>query len=197
MSDISSPQPWRRVADRELLKTRVFDVRGSQFEHPDREGSKEFFVIDAPDWAVVAAVTAAGELVLVRQFRFGVQSLSLELPGGVIEPGEDPALAAARELAEETGYAGKEPVVLGIVHPNPAIQSNRSHLILIADVERTQRTSWDVDEEIGLQCLPVPEVMRRARAGEITHALMLNALFMLEPWWRDHAGKRGWVEGGI
>ena len=197
MSDVPAPQPWRRASDRELLKTRVFDVRGSRFEHPDREGSKEFIVIDAPDWAVVAAVTAAGELVLVRQFRFGVQSLSLELPGGVIEPGEDPALAAARELAEETGYAGQEPVVLGIVHPNPAIQSNRAHLILIADVERTERTAWDVDEEIGLQCLPVPEVMRRARAGEITHALMLNALFMLEPWWRDQAAKRGWAEGGI
>ena len=197
MSDSSAPEPWRRVSDRELLKTRVFDVRGSRFEHPAREGSKEFIVIDAPDWAVVAAVTPLGELVLVQQFRFGVQTLSLELPGGVIEAGEEPAAAAARELAEETGFVGAAPVVLGVVHPNPAIQSNRAHLILIADVERTQQTAWDVDEELGLQCLPVPEVMRRARAGEITHALMLNALFLLEPWWAEQAAKRGWARVGV
>lgn len=192
MNDSPLPQLWRRTADRALLHTRVFDVRGSRFEHPDRAGDKEFIVIDAPDWAVVAAVTPTGDLVLVRQFRFGVQALSLELPGGVVENGEDPAIAAARELVEETGYVGKTPILMGVVHPNPAIQSNRAHLLLIPDAERARQTAWDADEEIGLQCLPVPEVMRRARAGEVTHALMLNALFLLEPWWEEQAAKRGW-----
>lgn len=190
---MSKPEPaeWQRLTDRALLHTRVFDVRASAFRHPARAQPREFIVIDAPDWAVVVAVTPAGQLVLVRQYRFGVQRLSLELPGGVIEPGEDPARAAARELEEETGFTGAPPVLLGTVHPNPAIQSNRAHLWLIAEARRTAELNWDADEEIGFTLEPVDAVLRRARAGEITHALMLNALFLLEPWWQQRQTRAG------
>lgn len=185
------PSEWCRESDRTLLKTRVFDVRASAFRHPQRTEAKEFIVIDAPDWAVVVALTPAGELLLVRQYRFGVQQLSLELPGGVIEPGEAPESAAARELAEETGYAGDPAVVLGVVHPNPAIQSNRAHLVLIPNARPAGPQAWDADEEMGLLRCPVAEVLARARRGEITHALMLNALFLLEDWWRRRSDGPG------
>ncbi len=181
----SEPAHWRRGADRSLLHTRVFDVRASAFTHPHREGSKEFIVIDAPSWAVVAPVTPSGELVMVRQYRFGAEAVSLELPGGVVEPGENPLVAALRELAEETGYAGREAIELGRVYPNPAIQSNQAHMILIPDVRLATETSWDPDEEIQTSLVPIADVLRAAREGEITHALMLNMLFFLEPWWRD------------
>lgn len=186
-----TPSEWVRLQSRELLHTRVFDVRASEFRHPSREEGKEFLVIDAPDWAVVAPVTAAGELVLVRQFRFGAQQLSLELPGGVIERGEDPARAAVRELVEETGYRGGEAEVLGWVHPNPAIQSNRAHLIVVPDVQLADSTDWDADEELSLTLAPIDDVLAMGRSGQITHALMLNMLFLLEPWWRQRARERG------
>ena len=180
----STPAHWIRGADRSLLQTRVFGVRASKFRHPDRVDEKEFFVIDPPDWAMVVPVTPDGKLVMVRQFRFGSEQLSWELPGGVIERGEDPKVAAVRELREETGYAGGEPTLLGSVHPNPAIQSNRAHVILVPDVVRKAETAWDEDEEIAMELTPVDDVLRRARNGEVTHALMLNALFLLEPWWQ-------------
>ena len=188
-----TPSEWVRLQSRELLHTRVFDVRASEFRHPSREEAKEFLVIDAPDWAVVAPVTAAGELVLVRQFRFGAQQLSLELPGGVIERGEDPARAAVRELVEETGYRGGEAEVLGWVHPNPAIQSTRAHLIVVPDVQLAESTDWDADEELSLTLAPIDDVLAMGRSGQITHALMLNMLFLLEPWWRQRARERGTI----
>lgn len=188
-----TPSEWVRLQSRELLHTRVFDVRASEFRHPAREEGKEFFIIDAPDWAVVAPVTAAGELVLVRQFRFGAQQLSLEFPGGVIERGEDPARAAVRELVEETGYRGGEAEVLGWVHPNPAIQSNRTHLIVVPDVQLADATAWDADEELSLTLAPIEDVLAMGRSGQITHALMLNMLFHLEPWWRQRALERGTI----
>lgn len=188
-----TPSEWVRLQSRELLHTRVFDVRASEFRHPSREEGKEFLVIDAPDWAVVAPVTAAGELVLVRQFRFGAQQLSLELPGGAIERGEDPARAAVRELVEETGYRGGEAEVLGWVHPNPAIQSNRAHLIVVPDVQLADSTDWDADEELSLTLAPIDDVLAMGRSGQITHALMLNMLFLLEPWWRQRARERGTI----
>ncbi|MDB4473649.1 NUDIX hydrolase [Opitutaceae bacterium] len=186
-----TPSEWVRLQSRELLHTRVFDVRASEFRHPAREEGKEFLVIDAPDWAVVAPVTTGGELVLVRQFRFGAQQLSLELPGGVIEHGEDPARAAVRELVEETGYRGGEAEVLGWVHPNPAIQSNRAHLIVVPDVQLADSTDWDADEELSLTLAPIDDILAMGRSGQITHALMLNMLFLLEPWWKQRARERG------
>lgn len=183
----SPPARWIRGEDRSLLKTRIYDVRASKFRHPQREGEKEFFVIDPPDWAMVVPITSQGELVMVRQYRFGIERLSLELPGGVIEKGEDPRVAAVRELAEETGYAGDEAVLLGSVHPNPAIQSNRAHVVLVPNVTLRTEIEWDEDEELSMELMPMAEVLRRARAGEITHALMLNALFLLEGWWRSRS----------
>ncbi len=184
----SSPEPWIPSPGRQLWHTRVFDVRATPYQHPSRSESKEFIVIDAPDWAVVAPVTPEGELILVQQFRFGANAMSLELPGGVIEPGEDPTTAAVRELAEETGYRGGAPVVLGKVYSNPAIQNNRTHLILVPDVTLQQATEWDTDEEIEISRAPISEVLKAARRGEITHALMLNLLFLLEPWWQERFG---------
>jgi ADP-ribose pyrophosphatase len=186
MSD-SPPARWIRGEDRSLLKTRIYAVRASKFRHPKREGEKEFFVIDPPDWAMVVPITPEGELVMVRQYRFGIEALSLELPGGVIEPGEDPRIAAVRELAEETGYGGDEAVLLGSVHPNPAIQSNRAHVVLVPNVTLQTEIEWDEDEELAMELMPIAEVLRRARTGEITHALMLNALFLLEGWWRSRS----------
>lgn len=188
MSD-SIPARWIRGKDRPLLQTRVFEVRASQFRHPAREREKEFFVIDPSDWAMVVPITPEGKLVMVWQFRFGIEQLSLELPGGGIAPGEDPRVAAVRELAEETGFAGDEAVLLGSVHPNPAIQSNRAHVVLVPNVTRRTEIKWDEDEELAMELIPVGDVLDRARKGEITHALMLAALFLLEPLWRARSGE--------
>lgn len=172
------PARWERGDARVLLKTRVFAVEGVPYRHPQRESSREFTVIDAPDWVNVVAVTETREVVLVRQFRFGVDALSLEVPGGVMEAGEDPLEAGRRELQEETGFVGGEARVLGWVHPNPAIQSNRCHLVLVEGVRRDGSIAWDADEELEVVTLPVDEVFVRVGRGEITHALALNALFL-------------------
>lgn len=181
------PATWSAGESRTLLPTRIFDVNARTFAHPTRGTRKEFLVIDAPDWGIALPVTAAGELVLVQQYRFGIAQLSWELPGGVIERGEDPVAAVVRELAEETGYAGRNARVLGVVHPNPAIFANRCHIILIEDVAPQGQVAWDADEELALLRRPIDTVLAEARAGRMTHALMLNALFLLEPWWRERA----------
>lgn len=160
------------------LRTRVFDVQGVDFRHPARGTEREFIVIQAPDWVNVVAVTADEQVVLVRQFRFGIEALSLEIPGGVMEPGEEPVAAGLRELREETGYAGGRARLLGTVHPNPAIQANRCHFVLAEGVERQHDLAWDADEEIQIETRPVDEVLALARNGGVTHALVLNALML-------------------
>lgn len=174
----SGPASWERRGERLQLSTRVLAVHGVEFHHPVRGTTREFVVLRAPDWVNVVAVTPEGRLVLVRQFRFGISALSLEVPGGVMEPGEDPLETGLRELREETGFTAGRARLLGSVHPNPAIQSNRCHFVLVEDAVRAHDQEWDTDEEIAVELIPVDDVLALARSGGITHALALNALML-------------------
>lgn len=134
-------------------------------------------------------MTPQDRLVLVRQFRYGVDDFSLEIPGGVINPGEDPVAAGVRELAEETAFAGRNARLIGSVHPNPAIQNNRCHIVLVEDVAPQGSVAWDRDEEIAVSTATVEETMSWARSGKITHALVLCGLFFFEQWRRGARGQ--------
>ncbi len=175
---------WEALAHTTIAKTRIFEVRSTRFRHPVRGTERDFIVIDPPDWVNVVALTRDRRVVLVQQFRYGIDEFSLEIPGGVIEAGEEPAIAGVRELQEETGYTGAPAKMLGSVHPNPAMQSNRCHLVYVDEAELTHPLAWDVDEEMKVVTLPVEDVFALARAGGITHSLTLNALLLFEPLWR-------------
>ena len=174
------PSRWLRGGERVLVSTRVLDLRSVRFRHPSRGTERDFVIAHAPDWVNVVAVTPDGRLVLVRQFRFGSNGLSLELPGGVLEAGEDPVAAAVRELSEETGCAGAAARLLGSVHPNPAIMDNRCHFVLVEGAAPKGPVKWDDDEEIEMLTAPVGDVLAWVRSGRITHSLTVAALMFFE-----------------
>lgn len=177
------PKRWKKLGERSLLSTRIFEVQSVEFQHPAHATSRDFVVINAPDWVNVVALTTTHELVLVRQFRYGLDEFSLEIPGGMIDPGEDPLAAGLRELQEETGYAGGTARLLGCVHPNPAMQNNRCHFVFVEGVVRTAPLDWDENEEMEITTRPVDEVYALAYSGGITHALVLDALLFFIPVW--------------
>lgn len=177
-----------RLGRSSLLQTRIFEVDAIRYRHPTRTTERDFIVLNPPDWVNVVALTADGQLVLVRQFRYGIDGFSLETPGGVANSGEAPTATGLRELREETGYTGGRTTLLGSVHPNPAIQSNRTHFVLVEDVRKTHDLEWDADEEIEVVLVPVEEALAMARTGGITHSLVLNALMLFEPHWRARVG---------
>jgi len=186
----SDPSPsslprWEKGTSHSLAATRIFDVRGVQFRHPVRGTQREFVVIDAPDWVNVLALTPDHRLVMVNQFRYGIDAFSWEIPGGVIDLCEDPVTAGVRELREETGYTGKSARLLGSVNPNPAIMNNRCHLVLVEGVVLAQALEWDPDEEIEVTTIPVDEAYTWAESGRITHSLVLNALLLFAPIWAE------------
>lgn len=174
------PSRWVRESERTLVSTRILDLRSERFRHPVRGTERDFVIVHAPDWVNVVAVTADERIVLVRQFRFGINAFSLEIPGGVIEKDEDPVAAGIRELSEETGYGGAKVRLLGSVNPNPAIQDNRCHFVLVEGAAPTDSTCWDDDEEIQVSTAPVAQVLALARNGGITHSLSVAALMLFE-----------------
>jgi len=163
-SGSAAPARWEKTGRTLHASCQVFDVLHARFRHPGRGRERDFVVIDAPDWVNVIALTPEHRLVLVRQFRFGIDDFSLEIPARV----------------------------LGTVHPNPAIMNNVCHLVLVEEAERTAALSWDHDEEIEVLTAPVNEVLAWARTGRIRHALVLDALLLFEPVWeRLRAGAPG------
>ena len=135
---------------------------------------RDAFVFRTPDWCNVLALTTNEEIVFVRQFRFGTGSDTLELPGGVLDPGESPREAAIRELREETGYETDEAHVEPLldIHANPALQDTRVHTFLARGVALSAGgTDFDENEACELVLVPLRELAARLDAGEITHSL--------------------------
>jgi ADP-ribose pyrophosphatase len=117
---------------------------------------------------------------MVRQYRHGSDEVSVEFPGGVIERGEEPAAAAARELTEETGYVAASLRLAGSVYPNPAIMTNHYHVFLAEGLERSGVTDLDEHEVIDSFLVPAKEVRASMGTGIYSHALMVAALLMAD-----------------
>jgi 8-oxo-dGTP pyrophosphatase MutT (NUDIX family) len=169
---------WVEEGRKEVFESRVFSVHESYCKSPNDE-LKTFTVIDAADWAIIVPVleTSQGrQFLMVRQWRHGSQCLSLEFPGGVFEPGEDPQAAAARELLEETGYRSDTIKKMGEFSPNPAIMSNKVHFFLAEDLVDTGKQKLDLDEFIKIELVDVEAVVKGMGKLPYVHALMGSAL---------------------
>jgi ADP-ribose pyrophosphatase len=132
-----------------------------------------------PDWVNVVALTSDDRVVMVEQYRHGIGRVTLELPGGLIEPGESPIEAGLRELREETGFAGDEPQLLGAVHPNPAYFTNSAHFIVVREAVAVGALQQDSGEDIAVRLVPLASISTLIGNGAITHAVMIAAFHLL------------------
>lgn len=170
-------QPFIRHASEELLRTSIFTVRQDLAEHPKSGRRGKYLVLEQPDWVNVVALSPGGELIMVRQWRHGTRAVELEVPAGVIDPGESPLEAAARELREETGYVAAQLELIGSVAPNPAFASNTCFTVLARDCTLVGEQELDEGEDIEVELFGPERLEAALAAGEIRNAMAICALF--------------------
>ncbi len=176
-------EPWIRKNARPLATTRIFTLEEQHWHCPsDASRSGDFAVIDSPDWVNVFAITPDREIVLVEQFRFGVGINSLETPGGIVDRDENPAVTAARELREETGFTGDEPVFIGALSANAAILNNRFHTYVIENAINDAQQNLDEHEQIRVVTKPLTEIPSLIGRGQIHHSVIVAAYALFEIW---------------
>ena len=139
----------------------------------------------------VVAVTPDQNLVMVKQYRHGTDTLELEIPGGVMDVNDaNPVETAIRELREETGYEGQNARIIGQVAANPAIMNNTCFTILIEQCRETHPVEWDSGEDMTTKTHPVARIPELVAQGKIRHSLVVVALYYFELWQRQSESER-------
>lgn len=177
MTNNTQEQPnWLKQKSEQGPTLPFFQVRYDWLENPRNQKTVKAVVLETDDWVNIVAVTPQKQIVVVKQFRFGTARISTEIPGGLIDPGEDSETAAKRELAEETGYTSNKWTYLGAVEANPAFLTNVCHQWLAEDVVQTTDIELGDGEDIAIATLTLDEVKAEIKAGTIRHSLCMLAL---------------------
>lgn len=179
-AETSQVQTWKRVLSEEIADCRIFQLRRDiSVNSNGNEEQHTFYCLECPDWVNIIPLNSKKEVLLIEQYRHGIETVTLEIPGGMVDENESPEEAAVRELLEETGYAPREVVSLGKSRPNPAIQDNWVHHFLALDIEFKQEPEFDSTEHTVIQFTPLEEINSMIQNESITHSLVVACFHRL------------------
>ncbi len=173
--------PWATTASRIIHRDRWIHLRADTCRRHDGLIIDPFYVLEKPDFVHVLPVLEDGRLLLVRQWRHGGSTFSLELPGGLLDAGETPEAGARRELLEECGARGTDWRHLKTFFPNPARQNNQFHAFLARGVTRIGEQKLDESEQIEIHTLTVAEVDEAIAHGEFNQGNHIAAYLLARP----------------
>jgi ADP-ribose pyrophosphatase len=171
---------WERLATEVVGDYGAFSVRRHVMRSPRTGEPHEFHVLDVPSSVKVIPFTVDGRIVLVEQFRPAVQRLSLELPAGLVENGEDCVTAARRELEEETGWCAGEAELIGEIDPDPSIQTNPVRVVVARGCSLNGERDQDEGEDVAVRVVAAGEIDELIRTGAIRHAATISAWSLYE-----------------
>ena len=175
--------PWKYLATEPGPDLKLFKARFDTLINPRNQALAKVVVLESEDSVNVVAITPDKNVVVIRQFRFGIGKTTIELPGGLAEPDEDPLDAAKRELREETGYSGTKWTALGSIQNNPVYMNSSLHHFLLEDARKTDTPELDEEEDIQVETLSPQALVQLVDTGEIQHPHVISALARIFPLW--------------
>lgn len=170
-------QRWKKITSKKVFEDRWFKARADACQFPDGRIIDPYYVVELPNWANAVVVTPNNEIVLVKQYRYPVDTVTLELPGGVINEGEDPMLAALRETQEETRYTSNQIKLICKTAPNPAINDNAAYFYLIENAVPTAHTNYDFFEDIEVVLYCKKDFIQLLQQNKIMHGVQLGPIY--------------------
>ncbi len=169
-------EKWETIDSKEPINLKIFSATMYRRRNLKIKKEGNFVVLDSPLWVNIIPLTVNNEVVLVEQFRHGINDITLEVPGGLVETGEEPRIAAQRECTEETGFAGTgDAVLLGKSEPNPAFLNNFCYSYVWFDCKKVTEQALDGNEDINVITVPLQDIPEMILSGKINHSLVLDA----------------------
>lgn len=178
---------WKKLSSKYIYDDRWFRARADSCAFPDGRIIEPYYVVELPDWCNTVVVTADERIILVRQYRYPVDQTTYELPGGIIEKGEDPLNAAIREMEEETGYTSEDVSFLMKLAPNPAINNNTAYFFLAKNAVPAGKQHFDALEDMDTVSFSKEEIWKLLRENQLQHGVQIGPLYAA-------LVKLGWLE---
>jgi 8-oxo-dGTP pyrophosphatase MutT (NUDIX family) len=174
------PGIWKVLSREYLAREPWYTVRVDRVQLPSGHVIPKYWINEYPPWVNVVALTDRDEVVLIRQYRHGIEKVSYELPAGTTDP-HDKSLeeAARRELLEETGYGGGRWSLLATLSANPALQNNLTYTFLVEGATALGSAAPESSEDIRIHLTPLADVQRLIDTGGFVQALHVAPLLMV------------------
>ncbi|MBN1498687.1 MAG: NUDIX hydrolase [Spirochaetes bacterium] len=169
-------EKWQKKNRTEILGKKIFSIYDYECYHPGMKKTHTFSVIETSDWVNVIAETDDGRVLFIRQHRLGTDEITLEIPAGLIEPGESPETAAARELLEETGYEAEKISFMKKLAVNPAIMNNYVYFYHASGCRKVRTQNLDESEDIEFFLIDKSRIRGMIQNNEINHQVICSAL---------------------
>jgi len=171
------PSIWQTLSSQYIVRHKYFVARQDTCRTPDGKIIDPYFVVELPPTATALALTAEGQVILVKQYRHPIGEVIFETPGGFIDEGEDIASGMKRELMEETGYAFSAIEHLGKIAANPALLSNFTDLYLATGGIKVAAQHLDENEDIEIVLVSMDELIEMVKTQQIKQSLHTNCIF--------------------
>lgn len=173
-----SVDAWSVRDERVVYQDRWVRVALADVELPDGR-RYEYTALRRIPGAGVVAFNEAGEILLQQEYRYPLDAVIYQIPGGLIDEGEEPIETAKRELLEETGHQASEWQKLGVVQDNPGLMNGSSTLFLASGVQRVADPQRDETEFLAFDWYPLEWLREKIMAGEIVDRVVLAAYAFL------------------